>query len=146
MKKVLLLLTAVVSGLLISRAAPDYTGIWRGYITQESALALATDYHFMLTLRHSGADEIRGRSEIRLWEDQQVFGTMELVGSFNGNELNLEETEITREQIYVYARWCLKNMHLYYSIEDGKEILRGTWNSSACSGPGEVYLERGKGV
>eukprot|EP01031_Cornospumella_fuschlensis_P049302 gene49302-60349_t len=122
-------------------AAPDYSGNWTGYITQKSVMALASNYHFTLRLQQTD-DEITGHSEIRMWDEENVYGVMEVLGSFNENELELKETEIVREQIYSYAYWCLKNMHMYYSIENGKEILRGNWNSEACTGPGEIYLER----
>lgn len=140
MKKLVLVALALLMGFLISRAA-DYSGNWTGYITQHSVMALSSNYHFTLSLKQNG-DEITGHSEIRMWDEENVFGTMELLGSFNDDELDLKETEIIREQIYSYAYWCLKNMHLYYTVEDGKEILRGTWNSESCSGPGEIYLER----
>lgn len=141
MKKVILLCVALVLGYSFSQATPDYTGHWTGYITQKSVMALASNYHFSLSLQQTD-DEITGHSEIRMWDEQNVFGVMELLGSYNENELELKETEIVREQIYSYAYWCLKNMHLYLTVENGKEILRGNWNSDACSGPGEVYLER----
>lgn len=140
MKKIILIAVALMLGFFISRAAPDYSGNWTGYITQKSVMALSTNYHFTLNLQQTD-NEIIGHSEIRMWDDQNVYGVMELVGSFNEDELDLKETEIVREQIYSYAYWCLKTMRMHYSIENGKEVLRGNWNSEAC-GPGDIYLER----
>lgn len=141
MKKIILIAAALLLGFLISLAAPDYSGNWTGYITQKSAMALSSNYHFSLRLQDTDG-EITGHSEIRMWDEQNVFGVMELVGSYNEDELDLKETEIVREQIFSYAYWCLKSMHMYYTVENGKEILRGHWNSDVCTGPGEIYLER----
>lgn len=143
MKKALLILLALVAGFLISHAAPEFVGTWSGYITQKSPMALASNYRFSLELSCDG-DEISGHSEIGLWDEADIIGVMALTGTFNENELELKETEIIRQHLYSYAYWCLKSLHLQYLEEDGKQILRGRWDSEACSGPGDVYLERAK--
>lgn len=142
MKKVILIAVASLLAFLISRAdTPNYAGTWVGYITQKSPTALASNYRFSLTLEVNG-DEVSGHSEIHMWDENEVYGMMALEGTFDEDELDLKETEIVREQIYNYAVWCLKFLHLQYAEENGKELLRGHWQSESCSGPGDIYLER----
>ena len=141
MKKAFLLLALLSAGFLGTFAAPDYSGSWTGYITQHSPSALATNYYFNLVLEVNG-DEISGHSEIRMWDEHEVYGIMDVEGTFDDYTLELNETEITRQQIYNYAVWCLKNMKLQYVLENGVESLRGRWFGAECSGPGDVYLER----
>lgn len=122
-------------------SGPNFSGSWTGYITQNSSIALATNYHFNLYLQVDG-DGVSGRSEIRMWDERDIFAEMSLEGHTFEYSLQLTETGIIREKIYSYAYWCIKSMHLTYNLEDGKETLRGNWASDLCSGPGEVYLER----
>ena len=132
--------TVAVFAAVWACATPDFSGSWAGYLTQKSPAALAENYSFRLTLEVNG-DEISGHSEIRMW-DEDIFGVMSLEGTFDEDEADLKETEIVRQQIYSFGVWCIKFMHLQYSEEGGRQILRGNWQSDACSGPGEVYLEK----
>lgn len=136
---------AVLIGFLISRAETDYSGGWSGYITQKSSMALASNYRFTVSLQVRDG-EVSGHTEIRMWDEPDIYGIMDLEGTVNGCSLELKETEITRQQIYSYAYWCLKFLKLQYATENGKEVLTGHWTSETCSGPGDVYLERSPSV
>lgn len=140
MKKFILLLLAIILGFIVSQAQ-HYAGYWTGYITQHSASAIANNYHFSLSLEIEGT-QIAGTSEIRLWDDVNIMGTMELKGSFSGERIELQELKIIKQEIYTFAYWCLKLLKMQYIITDGKETLQGHWESELCNGPGEIYLER----
>lgn len=136
-----LFIIAFILGAIVSQAAPDYSGSWTGYITQKSTVALSSNYQFSIFLIING-NEISGHSEIRMWDEPDVFAEMNLEGTFDDHTVQLTETEITKQKIYSYAYWCLKVLKMTYSMEDGKEFLKGGWFSDVCSGPGEIYLER----
>lgn len=140
MKKFILIFGAIMGGFFLSQAQ-NYAGLWTGYITQESQMALANNYYFSLSLEVNG-NQITGTSEIRMWDDASITGTMDLSGNFSGNKLEILESKIIKQEIYTFAYWCLKLLKVEYSIKEGKEILTGHWESEACSGPGTIYLER----
>jgi hypothetical protein len=139
MKKVQLFVAILIMGVLNVYSQPNYAGEWGGYITQKGGLA--ERYYFGLSLDVNGTS-VSGHSEIRMWEDAEINGEMNLNGTFSGNSIELLETEINKQKIYTFAYWCLKLLKMEYSIRDGKEVLTGYWESSACTGPGEIYLER----
>lgn len=116
-------------------------GYWTGYITQQGLLAIATNYQYSLVLETEGST-VYGYSEIRLWNDSSIYGRMAFNGTLEGNLIRIVETEILEERIYSAAYWCLKELILEYSLEEGREYLRGNWSSTRCAGPGRVELQR----
>ncbi|MCG9911699.1 MAG: hypothetical protein MH137_10405 [Flavobacteriales bacterium] len=122
-------------------AQVNLNGGWAGYITQNSPTAIADNYQFKLFVYTDG-DWLEGTTEIRLWNDESVYGIMRISGKQQGNVIRFTELEIMEQHISLFAYWCLKEITLKYSNENGVEKLTGTWLNEICNGPGEVYLER----
>lgn len=145
-RKLILFLFAVLGLRSLPSAAQSHlSGFWTGYITQSSPLALASVYTFSLSAEIRNG-ELTGYTEIRLKEDPETYGVMIIRGTAGDETLDFTELKISEQQISYFAYWCLKRIRLRYSVESGKEVLRGHWENATCSGPGEVYLERAPSV
>lgn len=139
-KRLFLLSVALVSSVLLS-AQVNLNGVWTGHITQNSLFAIASNYKFSLFLETDG-NQLTGQTEIRLWDKPEVYGTMRISGSREGDQLQFRELEITEQLLFGNAYWCLKLIKLSYSVVENREILSGNWYNNDCAGPGEIYLER----
>ncbi len=143
--RIFLLFTLAVLPAVRLYAQSHISGLWTGYITQNSPTALASVYTFSLFAEVRNG-ELTGHTEIRLKENPETFGLMTIRGSVESETLDFTELNIAEQNIPFFAYWCLKRIRLRYSVESGKEVLRGHWENATCSGPGEVYLERAPSV
>jgi|GEM_PF-2830815 len=116
---------------------------WKGYLTQQSSIALASRYDFELWVsgKTSVPGGFEGRTTIRLQTDTAVYGIMEFEGTAKGNNVSIRETRIREQNIYFMARWYVKTLQLRLSADGEKTTLTGKWFSEDRSDEGGVYLE-----
>lgn len=120
----------------------DYVGEWFGYITQTPA-GLASRYVFGLDLEAT-EDGVTGEARLTMEEDSEIYGIMDIKGSFEQGQLYIVEQYIKAQYMYIFGYWCLKDYRLTATWVDGILVLEGQWNSNDCgtSTAGFIHLER----
>lgn len=120
----------------------DFAGEWVGYITQSPA-GLAARYDFALTMEVSDSG-ITGEARISLEDNADIFGTMYIRGDFGKEYATVNELEITSQNIFSYAYWCMKEYYITITEVNGIFIIEGEWGSDECGDAnfGMIHLER----
>ena len=126
----------------LAQSHDDFAGEWVGYITQKPA-GLAARYDFALTMELSDSG-ITGEARISLENNADIFGTMYIRGEFGKYFATVNELEITSQNMYSYAYWCMKEYYLKIIEVNGLFIIEGEWNSNRCgdANSGKIHLER----
>lgn len=112
-------------------------GNWQGVLTQPGG-GLADNYAFWITFKQT-KDSIKGFSRLEI-SNTNNFGILEFKGIVKGNEITIQETKITDENIQYGAFWCIKAYTLSYDAATGS--LTGNWIAPKGCGPGKIFLYR----
>ncbi|MEM0992424.1 MAG: hypothetical protein AAF847_03785 [Bacteroidota bacterium] len=122
-------------------AQADFSGFWKGIITQDEG-GYKTEYGFELYLNQDGT-RVTGRSYVI---DGKLHAEMELKGSiYNTNYLRFQELKIVDFSVVENMEWCLKKGHLILQVKGDKAYLTGVWKGTTSFGnciPGRIELER----
>jgi hypothetical protein len=137
-----LLLILMLALIAPAQTRNDYLGEWFGYITQEPA-GLAARYIFELELEDAEGG-ITGEARLRLEDDPEVYGIMEIASSYENAQINVVELYIKAQKMYTYGYWCLKDYQLTATWVQGVLVLEGRWESGNCGNAnvGFIHLER----
>lgn len=117
---------------LVTRAAPDVSGEWLGYLVQPG-----TSFQFELTLTQSGGI-VQGTSTAR---EGAYFASWSLTGVVGDATLTLQEQSILTANSRPGWRWCIKQMNLDFARAlDDTPALSGPWSDPGCNA-GRLYLQ-----
>ena len=125
--------------------AQDYSGIWRGVLTQEPG-GCFPEYYIELQLEQDGGN-ISGNSYD--YYDSTKFVKLQFSGRLNAStkRMVIQEKEVLRVQIPRDCVPCIKSYDLTWHLEGKNEVLVGTWTGKemtrglACP-PGKITLTR----
>ncbi|MEO6915810.1 MAG: hypothetical protein ABI151_09320 [Chitinophagaceae bacterium] len=140
-------ITVILLLLLATHAsyAQDYSGIWRGVLTQEPG-GCFPEYYIELQLEHDGGI-INGTSYD--YYDSSKFVKLQFSGRLNTStkRMVIMENEVLRVQIPKDCVPCIKTYDLTWHMEGKNEMLLGTWTGKemsrglACP-PGKITLSK----
>ncbi|MFK8101222.1 MAG: hypothetical protein AB8G15_01805 [Saprospiraceae bacterium] len=119
----------------------NISGHWKGIITQEEG-GYRAEYKFELFIRIRD-HKISGRSYVFV---EDLNAEMEITGTIRPNsEIYLQDIKIIGHKERPGMEWCLRQLFLFYKIENEKIILEGRWQGktsfSTCT-PGKVKLTK----
>ena len=127
-KKVLLLLLL----LPFFAKAQDLSGQWAGELTQDGKPGI---FQYQIDITQRGGNV--GGTATSQKKDGGPVAKFEIGGQWNGAELTLQEVQQFEPP---GERWCLKLIHLQYSVKDSVAILEGPWEAQGCT-PGRLRLQ-----
>ena len=121
-------------------AQKDFSGVWKGTLTQESG-GFAPVYEFELYLKQKG-NTVTGRSYVAIGS---IYAVMDLKGFLDGNTVHLTETNIVQNWKREDMEWCYKKADLTLYTSGKQMKLEGPWTGntgqSECI-PGKIYLKK----
>lgn len=127
---------------LHSPAQNDFSGSWKGHLTQ-GAGGYTPEYEFELYLVQKGT-QITGRSYVKTG---RIYAVMELKGEVvDGQWVHFTETHILDNWKYEDMDWCYKEARLKLTFDGKRKRLEGPWTGltashSSCI-PGEISLAK----
>jgi len=135
------LLMALLLLPLMACAQYDFSGTWKGKLTQGEG-GYAPVYSFTLHLKQDGM-KISGRTYV---EVGKIYAEMEFEGRLIGDKaIHWEETKILRNWKYDHMEWCYKTADLFLITTGEEAKLEGPWRGntghSECI-PGKIILKR----
>lgn len=129
----------------------DLSGEWVGYATQE--VGVRNIYYCKLHLEQSG-NQIVGGSYFNFFDDEDVFVTFALKGTFQNNQFYYQEVKVLSDYIPPKYRgelagWCIKKADLKITETQDSLKLEGPWTGVPNTGqgycyPGSFYLTKPK--
>ena len=134
------LLLAFLALPALVEAQKDFSGVWKGTLTQDPG-GFAPVYDFELYLKQEGG-KVKGRSYVRIGS---IYAVMELEGVLEVNTVHLTETDIVKHWKRQDMEWCYKkaDLTLYHQ---GKQLkLEGPWSGNTGQNeciPGNIYLKK----
>ncbi len=126
--------------------AQNITGLWNGGLTSDTTGVPIINTYYTLDIKEQNNGVVYGKAYV--YEKRYKFdGALDFTGVFKGNELKIKEFNIIYSLIPTDVhRFCLKDLVLYYSAENGKEYLKGKWKGKLEDGnrciPGAANLQR----
>ena len=134
----------ITASLLLSFTAQsqDVSGTWEGIITQEDGGILG-EYTFKIFIKIDDEGKATGTAYVRA-DELDIYALMEFEGRFDGEFLELKESEIIREKKADDIFWCMKEYRLQL-IQTGTLRLEGKWSGYTQTGaciPGKIYLKK----
>jgi hypothetical protein len=111
-------------------------GSWKGILTQPDAI-----FNYRLTLKSVESNKFTGVARIETKDSPKFFGVMNLTGQLVNDELQIQETKISTQNVMSGKRWCLKTVNLKVVSSNNKVSLNGLWFQPGCNA-GNVKLRR----
>lgn len=125
--------------------AQDYSGIWRGKLTQEPG-GCFPEYYIELQIEH---DNINVNGQSYDYYDSTKFVKLQFSGRLNPTtkRMVIIEREIVKVQIPRDCVPCVKTYDLTWRKEGDKEVLTGSWKGTESTRgipcpPGTITLSR----
>ncbi len=108
-------------------------GKWTGQVTQNGG-GTSNLYVYELTITEQTGTMIMGTAYIRDSKDNTLFAHKNLMGTFQNNKLDFNETDIMHQNAPTGVRWLLLSCKTNYRENDIFQELNGTWSSGIYSG------------
>ena len=108
-------------------------GKWTGQVTQNGG-GTSNLYTYELTITEQTGTMIMGTAYIRDSKDNTLFAHKNLMGTFQNNKLDFNETDIMHQNAPTGVRWLLLSCKTNYRENDIFQELNGTWLSGIYSG------------
>lgn len=140
MKTISLIISSMILCLAAHAQEGDLEGIWVGHITQTPGV-IHDDYYFLVNLDIID-NEIHGTTTISFFQDASMFGTIAMDGTIHNQNIEFKEHTVMKAHLHDGYFWCLKNINLKPVRDNGKLMLKGSWNSDGCPTSGIIELER----
>lgn len=120
--------------MLISSIAhtQDLSGTWKGRLYQDEK-----DKSFLYELKIEQEDGLINGTSYSLDEASGSFARFKLSGTWDGNQLMLQEVKQTEP---ASPKWCLKYITLQLDLNGQLAKLKGRWKADGCT-PGDLILE-----
>jgi hypothetical protein len=113
--------------------AVSLVGKWKGQLFQNGG-GTSSLYSYELTITEHTGTMVMGNAYIRDNKDNTLFAHKNLMGTFQNNKLDFNETDIMHQNAPVGVRWLLLSCKTVYRENDIFEELNGTWSSGGYSG------------
>lgn len=121
------------------------SGHWEGTITRDEGNAKRTVFTMSLDITE-GKNGISGVSIVGYTEGGQTYSAkMAFTGKRKKNYLQYVETNILSSDNIPNSEWCIKQVDLRISMQDGKATLEGYWEGITSFGPcqpGRIFLQK----
>lgn len=108
-------------------------GKWTGQVTQNGG-GTSNQYTYELTITEHTETMVMGNAYIKDSKDNTLFAHKNLMGTFQNDKLDFNETDIIHQNAPLGVRWLLLSCKTFYRESDFFEQLSGTWSSGVYSG------------
>jgi hypothetical protein len=107
-------------------------GKWTGTVTQNGG-GTSTLFSYEMTITEHTGTMVMGNAYIRDSKDNTLFSHKNLMGTFQNNKFDFEETDIMHQNAPAGVKWLLLSCKTVYAT-DIPQKLTGSWSSGSYSG------------